>query len=110
MIEKMNLPLNAMRIMKKNAILFLMLFTVQANAQLTDTLKVMSYNLLNFPNVSPNRIDTLKGILDYVKPDILMVCELTSAAGGDSGNALGQIRWIDEKREPDASDSLKYAP
>ena len=34
----------------------------------------------------------------------------TSAAGGDSGNALGQIRWIDEKREPAASDSLKYAP
>jgi hypothetical protein len=34
----------------------------------------------------------------------------TGAAGGDSGNALGQIRWIDEKREPDASDSLKYAP
>ncbi|MBK6525914.1 MAG: T9SS type A sorting domain-containing protein [Crocinitomicaceae bacterium] len=79
----MNLPLNTMRITKKTTILFLLLFTIQANAQLTDTLKVMSYNLLNFPNVNPNRIDTLKGILDYVKPDILMVCELTSAAGGD---------------------------
>ncbi|MBL7897647.1 MAG: hypothetical protein JNJ99_03850, partial [Crocinitomicaceae bacterium] len=44
---------------------------------------VMSYNLLNFPNVNPERIDTLKGILTYVKPDILMVCELNSAAGGD---------------------------
>lgn len=49
-----------------------------------DTLKVMSYNLLNFPSVNPNRIDTLKGILYYTQPDILMVCELTSGAGADA--------------------------
>ena len=49
----------------------------------TDTLKVLSYNLLNFPNVAPARIDTLKGILQNAKPDILMVCELTSSAGAD---------------------------
>ncbi len=52
--------------------------------QATDTLKVMSYNLLNFPSTSPNRIDTLEIILSYVKPDILMVCEITSAAGIDN--------------------------
>lgn len=68
---------------KRIVFLFCICVSVQSTAQLTDTLKVMSYNLLNFPAVSPNRIDTLEGILSYVKPDILMVCELTSAAGGD---------------------------
>lgn len=63
--------------------ILLMPVGLTVNAQTPDTLKVMSYNLLNFPASSPTRIDTLKGILTYVKPDILMVCELTSAAGGD---------------------------
>ncbi|MBN4071299.1 hypothetical protein JYT72_02195 [Crocinitomix catalasitica] len=52
-----------------------------AHAQSKDTLKVVSYNLLNFPSTSPLRIDTLEVILQYLKPDILMVCELTSSAG-----------------------------
>ncbi|MBI3135107.1 MAG: T9SS type A sorting domain-containing protein [Bacteroidetes bacterium] len=69
--------------MKKISLPLLLLLGIQAEAQLTDTLKVMSYNLLNFPSVDPERIDTLKGILTYAKPDILMVCELTSAVGGD---------------------------
>jgi hypothetical protein len=68
---------------KKICLLTLLVNMLQANAQPIDTLKVMSYNLLNFPGTAPERIDTLKGILNYVKPDILMVCELISAAGGD---------------------------
>lgn len=63
--------------------LFFLLVITNASAQETDTLRVMSYNLLKFPNVSPNRIDTLKSILAYAKPDIFMVCELTSGAGAD---------------------------
>lgn len=72
-----------MKWIQKTCLLVALTGSFQVNAQLTDTLKVMSYNLLNFPNVNPDRIDTLKGILTYAKPDILMVCELTSAAGGD---------------------------
>ena len=58
-----------------------------------DTIRVMSYNLLNFPYgrndcgtniVVPARWDTLAIILDYVKPDILMVCELQDSSGADS--------------------------
>lgn len=72
---------------------FLLLFQA-AQAQTTiDTLRVMSYNLLNFPNgrndcgsnvVVPARWDTLRIILDYAKPDVLLVCELQTEAGADS--------------------------
>ena len=65
------------------ALIISFVFSMSLYSQLTDTLSVMSYNLLNFPSASPERIDTLKGILQYVQPDILMVCELTSGAGGD---------------------------
>jgi hypothetical protein len=63
-----------------------------------DTLKVMTYNLLNFPNggvyalggactlqeAGPKRWDTLKFILAEIKPDILIVQELQTQAGADS--------------------------
>lgn len=78
--------------MKKIGLIFLLLIHCISFSQDRDTLKVMSYNLLKFPSVSPNRIDTLKSILAYVKPDILMVCELTSGAGADDilFNALNE--------------------
>lgn len=46
-------------------------------------LKVMSYNLLNYPNVDYNdqREDTLKGIIDYYRPDLFLMQELKSEAG-----------------------------
>ncbi|MFH1319889.1 MAG: gliding motility-associated C-terminal domain-containing protein [Bacteroidota bacterium] len=52
----------------------------------SDTLTIMFYNLLNFPNggTTPNREDTLKKILHYVKPDILIVCELQNEQGADT--------------------------
>jgi exonuclease III len=44
--------------------------------------KVMSYNLLNFPEGQmPSRIDTLEIILDAYRPDLFMIQELKSAAG-----------------------------
>lgn len=60
---------------------------------LTETLKVMTYNLLNFPDgrddcgsentVIPARWDTLRKIVQYVQPDILLVCELQNEMGAD---------------------------
>jgi len=53
----------------------------------------MSYNLLNFPNGRNDcgsnlsvlsRWDTLRKIVQFQKPDILMVCELQTEAGADS--------------------------
>lgn len=73
---------------------FLLLFfwLNSALAQSLDTLKVISYNLLNFPELSPHRIDSIERIMAYLKPDILMVCELTSGSGADNilFNALNE--------------------
>jgi hypothetical protein len=73
---------------------------ITALCPLTETLKVMTYNLLNFPDgrndcgsantVIPARWDTLRKIVQYVQPDVLMVCELQNEAGADMilSNAL----------------------
>lgn len=58
--------------------------------------RVMSYNLLNFPQGQmPSRIDTLEIILDAYRPDLFMIQELKSEAG------LNQIE--------DVLDNLGYA-
>jgi len=63
-----------------------------ANAQ-TDTLTIVAYNVLNFPDgrndcnnntLVPNRADTLRKVLSYVQPDILVACEIQTEAGADS--------------------------
>lgn len=68
------------------------LFALSSNAQ-TDTLTFVSYNLLNFPDgrddcgnnvVVPNRADSLRKILGYLKPDIFVGCEIQTEAGADS--------------------------
>ena len=78
--------------MKILYLIFFLLFLHVGFSQERDTLKVMSYNLLNFPSASPNRIDTLKKILAYVQPDIFMVCELETGAGANNilFNALNE--------------------
>jgi len=78
--------------MKLSLLFFIVLIGINVHSQERDTLKVMSYNLLKFPVISPERIDTLKKILSYVRPDIFMVCELTSGAGGNDilFNALNE--------------------
>lgn len=51
-------------------------------AQTSDTLLVMSYNLLNYPGSnSATRNPEFRKTLRYVDPDILVVQEMTSAAG-----------------------------
>lgn len=53
-----------------------------------DTVSIMYYNILNYPNINSSRITYLQTIADYVKPDILVVNELTSSQGAD--NILNQ--------------------
>lgn len=66
---------------------------VQSECPQEDTLRIISYNLLNYPNgrndcgpntVVPARWDTLANIMTYVQPDIIMVCELQNEIGADS--------------------------
>lgn len=79
--------------MKYALLALLMAFGIAASAQMVP-LRIVSYNLLNFPNGRndcgggntnlPNRADTLRKIMQYLKPDILAGCEIQTAAGCDS--------------------------
>lgn len=78
--------------MKRSIFLLLLLVSSATFAQ-TDTITIISYNLLNFPEgrndcssntVVPDRADTLRKILSYAKPDIFVACEIQTEAGADS--------------------------
>jgi endonuclease/exonuclease/phosphatase family metal-dependent hydrolase len=51
-----------------------------------ETVRLLSYNLLNYPNIStiPQRQDTLRVILEHLNPDIVAVQELNTVLGADS--------------------------
>lgn len=67
--------------------MFLVCSHCGANAQAH--VRLMSYNLLNFPtgNIT-TRIDTLKKIVDYYQPHLFMIQELENEAGLDSITAM----------------------
>jgi hypothetical protein len=59
----------------------------------TDTISIVSYNVLNFPDgrddcgsntVVPDRQDTLRKVLQYLGPDIFVACEVQTTAGANS--------------------------
>jgi len=68
-----------------NRIIISLIFTlISLSAISQERLKVMFYNLLDFPEANPpNRELILKDILDTYEPDIFMVCELQSGFGGN---------------------------
>ena len=41
-----------------------------------DTLSVMTYNVLNFPGSTPERVADFRKVLDLYRPDILVVSEM----------------------------------
>ncbi|MNU76945.1 Endonuclease/Exonuclease/phosphatase family protein [compost metagenome] len=75
-------------------LLGLFLGSLQSTFAQTVPVRIVSYNLLNFPNGRndcgagnvnlPNRADTLRKIMQYLKPDIFVGCEIQTAAGCDS--------------------------
>lgn len=69
---------------KKLILFFLgyLLFISPLKAQ--DSLQLMSYNLLNYPDVNPSRLPHLKTVLMYSQPDILIVNELNTEAGANN--------------------------
>jgi endonuclease/exonuclease/phosphatase family metal-dependent hydrolase len=69
--------------MLKNIFISLLILSSfgQLKAQ-DETLKVMSYNLLNYPNSTNDfRADTLNKIIDYYTPDLFIMQELKSSSG-----------------------------
>lgn len=77
---------------------------------------VLSYNVLNFPNGGADRIDTLKKVLSYYTPDLMLVQELKSDAGLQSiAGALTEISpvpylagtWEAQQSNPSSSWKLQ---
>ena len=48
-----------------------------------NSLSIMYYNLLNYPGTTAGRADTLRKIVQYIQPDMLVVNELSSEEGAD---------------------------
>lgn len=68
--------------MKQCLVLFsFILVSVSGFAQ--DTLTVMTYNILNYPGVSPTRYNDLEVIIQYTKPDIFICSEMNDVTGPD---------------------------
>lgn len=76
--------------MKKQFLIYFLILTCSLSAQ--DQVKVMYYNILNYPGTTPERSDTLRKIVQYVKPDLLLVNELQSNTGANLilANSLNQ--------------------
>lgn len=69
--------------LKKVLIVALLLFS-SFGLRAQETVEMMFYNVLNFPNPVPDgRWDTLRTILEYRPVDILMICELKTEEGAD---------------------------
>jgi len=67
--------------MKKKAIVFLVLgFTAFTCAFGQTTVKIMTYNTLNFTTTSTDRAAYFKTVINHTNPDVLVVQEMTSQA------------------------------
>jgi exonuclease III len=63
--------------------LFLLLVLPSGLFNAQDTLGVLYYNILDFPENTPDRVDTLKKIIQYTQPDVLVVNELQTLFGAN---------------------------
>ncbi len=85
-----------------------LIITFSGSAQ-EDTISVMYYNLLKFPNINSSRITYLETVVQYMKPDIFVVCELTSGTGATSilNNALntGSVNYYAAANYVDGPDT-----
>lgn len=95
--------------MKNLVLVFALTISTSSFSQLT--MDVMCYNVLNFPNGS-NRMDTLKKVLSYYTPDILMLQELKSGGGLDqitgALNELSNDHYTSGTWVPQQSGSTSY--
>ncbi|MCH2199963.1 MAG: T9SS type A sorting domain-containing protein [Flavobacteriales bacterium] len=63
-------------------LLFICLLLSSLSSEAQSDIRVMCYNVLNFPQgFMPDREDTLKKIVEYVEPDLLLIQELKSELG-----------------------------
>ena len=82
--------------MRITLIIFLFLNTLNVSAQ--ETYKLMFYNILNYPSSDETKADTLRKIIDYTTPDLLMLTEITSGSAvnlllDNALNVNGENNW-----------------
>jgi endonuclease/exonuclease/phosphatase family metal-dependent hydrolase len=73
--------------LKKKFLVFILLFLFTfSNVSAQENIKVMFYNLLNYPleDAVPNRINDLSYILGDYQPDLFLVCELNNSTGANT--------------------------
>lgn len=96
----------------------LMLGTLSAQAQTYDTLKVATYNVLNYPgNSSATRNPEFRKVLRAMNPDVLIVQEMTSSAGVSeflsqvlNSGQPGTYASAPFSNGPDSDNALFYKP
>lgn len=70
--------------MRHSALIILFLFSTNSISFAQDSVRLMTYNILNYPYVAASRADTLAIIIDAVLPDILIVNELQNNTGANA--------------------------
>jgi exonuclease III len=84
------------------ALLFLLAITVSFTFSAQTNIKLMCYNVLNYPtgNIA-GRVDTLRNIIDYYRPDLLMLQELKTEQGLiDTRNMMNEIGYASFDNAP----------
>ncbi|MGE0566442.1 MAG: T9SS type A sorting domain-containing protein [Bacteroidia bacterium] len=66
---------------KLNVLILFLCFSFVKKSISQDTLKLMSYNILNYAstNANKNRYTDLRTILTHVNPDVVLLCEIADA-------------------------------
>lgn len=90
-------------------------FIPSSNILAQDTLRVMYYNILNYPGSTPERVSHFRIVNLYVQPDILLVNELISDDGasmlledGLNVNGNNSYKKADFTNGPDSDNMLFY--
>lgn len=101
--------------MKTHAYKFLVLFFFIIRPLYVETIKVATYNILNFPEAfGTQRIDDFAAVIDHIQPDILVVQEIQDQTGVDLflasvmnnlDNLFGAVPFHDG---PDTDNALFY--
>jgi hypothetical protein len=71
--------------------LLIFVFTLTAFSQNRETIRIVTYNLLNYPESYATRNPNYKKVIDQINPDIVVVQEITSQYGVNlfAANVLG---------------------
>lgn len=70
--------------MRKLISLIALILSSSSFGQGEETISIMFYNILNYPNINSARITYMETIAQHVQPDVLVVSELTSLTGSNT--------------------------